>query len=220
MAGFKSPTKEIDEPINWFRRLGDIPGIRFAPSQSFDRTKLRGYNIVPKVHVYEFEGKRRQSLAWPIKNGEASASPAQQHAIVELGNLPSAKLLRNMYECIELPGRPSDYHFLIQSRAEELWKRRREEPSVLEEVEKLCWLDIRLIETRPDIIRDEYTEEPNFYRVVAFATLIDLYEREGFLREALGVSDRAAAFQQGEQHQQRLRARIAAVEAEDAGSPC
>jgi len=205
---------ELDTP-SWFRRLADIPGMRFEPHQTLDRTKLRGHDSVPKVEVYEFDGKPYQSLLWSINNGETSASPARQHALREYGGVSSTKLIRNAYQCLELPGCPSDYHFLIQSCAQELWKRRREEPCVLEDVENLCWLDIQLIQTRPDVITDEFAGEPKFYNVVAFSTLIEMYEREGFLQEAEEVAARAGAFKQCERDRQRLRERIAAVEAED-----
>jgi hypothetical protein len=47
---------------------------------------------------------------------------------------------------------------------------------------------------------------------------IDLYEREGFFGKALDVARRAAAFQQGNFHLERLQERIASLEAEDAAA--
>jgi hypothetical protein len=51
--------------MEWFRRLGDIPGVVYAGSPMVDRTKLRGHEMVPKVISYEIEGKRREGLSWP-----------------------------------------------------------------------------------------------------------------------------------------------------------
>jgi hypothetical protein len=202
--------------VKWFRRLGDIPGLSFEANTALDRTKLPGYDATPQVQTYQFEGKRRESLPWPTEGCVGSASPAHQRAFTDMSNLSTAELLPNTYEGLELPGEPRDYHFLVQGCAQELWRRRREEPDTLDYVEKLCWLDIRLIEAQPAAIRDEYAEEPKFYIVSAFATLIGLYEHEGFLREALDVADRAAAFEQGAKDRERLRQRIKGVEAEDA----
>jgi hypothetical protein len=126
-------------------------------------------------------------------------------------------LVQNVYEGLELPGEGTDYHFLIQGCAKELWGRRRDEPDVLEEVERLCWLDIQLVESLPEAVMDEFSDEPRFYQVLSFDILIDLYEREGFLHEALEVADRAARHGQGFADRDRLAERIAAVETEDRG---
>jgi hypothetical protein len=204
--------------MEWFRRLGDIPGLDYAGSPMVDRTKLRGHESVPKVISYEFEGKRREGLNWPQERGSGSASPAHHYAFgLEFKVLPTSKLILRMMEGLELPGISSDYHFIIQGCAEALWGRRRDEPEVFETIETLCWLDIRLIEARPDTITNEFGEK-RIYRVLAFGRLVELYEREGFLREALEVARRAAVFDQGQAQIERLEARIAALEAEYAGA--
>jgi hypothetical protein len=202
--------------MEWFRRFGDIPSLDYNGSPTPDRTKLAGHDAVPEVVTFEIDGKNRQSLSWRQAHGSGSASPAQLHGGGETKDAPTAKVLLNLMEALELPGVPSDYHFLIQGCAEGLWTRRREEPEVYEIVEKLFSLDIRLIEARPNCVMIEYSEESTFFRVIAFQRLIDLYEREGFLREALDVALRANNFKQGEGYVERLRERIAAVEAEDA----
>lgn len=202
--------------MEWFRRFGDIPGIQYAGDPRVDRSKLAGHDDVPKVIRYEFDGKRQQAFSWPLKGGSGSASPAHRHRSIEDGTATPAELLLNTLEGLELPGVASDYHFIIQGCAERLWARRREERQVFEIVESLCWLDIRLIEARPTAISLELGGKPSFFRVIAFQRLIDLYEREGFLKKALDIAIRAAAFQQGDIYAVRLRERIAALEAEDA----
>lgn len=203
--------------VDWFRRFGDIPGVEFEGSPGVDRSQLPGHNATPELHVFELEGRRRESLWWPVVGGGGSASPVHSRAFGDSRDVPTSKLLQNVYEGLELPGEPSDYHFLIQGCANELWGRRRQEPQVLEKVEELCWLDIRLIEARPETVSDEFSNEPRTYRVLTFAILINMYQREGFLYEALDVAERAARFGQGDEAQHRLLERIAAVEAEDAG---
>jgi hypothetical protein len=202
---------------DWFPRFGDIPGIDFEPARGINPSRLRGHDVVPEVHVDEFEGKRRERLWWPTKSGGGSASPAIERAFTESRHVSSAALLKRVYEGLELPGEPGDYHFLIQGYANELWGRRRQEPGVLGDVEKLCWLDVRLIEARPDTVMYQSTDGSTFFGVAAFSILINLYQREGSLREALDVAERAARYGQGQEDRDRLAERISAVEREDGG---
>jgi hypothetical protein len=199
----------------WFRRFGDIPAIAYDARELVDRSKLSGHNAIPEVHVFEFEGERQETLWWPEEeDAGTSASPAHRRAFGGEGDGSTAGLLRNVYEGLELPGEPSDYHFLLQGSAEQLWGRRREEPNVIAEVEKLCWLDIQLAQARPDAVTSKYSAEQSFYSIQAFPQLIKIYEREGFLVEALHVAELAARFDQEEDARQRLVQRIEAVEAE------
>jgi hypothetical protein len=199
--------------MEWFKGLGEIPGVDYAGDPRVDRSMLVGHDCVPVV--------RLKSLSWPMEGGTTSASPAARHArgrgVKSQAAMP--ELLLNMTEALELPGIASDYHFIIQGCVEKLWapRRRREEPQVFEIVERLCWLDIRLIEAKPNSVRIESGIKRSFVHIVAFPLLIDLYEREGFLREALEVAVRASAFKQADKHAQRLKERTAALESEDAG---
>jgi hypothetical protein len=182
----------------WFPRLADIPNVNYAGSPGVNRKRLFGHNATPQIAVSTFEGKRRESVWWPSRTGETSASPVTQHVSesTQRTDEPSAVLLQQLREALELPGQPIDYHFAIQSCIEELWKwkRRRAEPALLAEIEQLCWLDIRLVEALPHIIAYEHRGEQQYYSITAFHHLIELYEREGFVAEALGVARRAARF--------------------------
>jgi hypothetical protein len=129
----------------------------------------------------------------------------------------SAAVIQNCMEGLELPGEPSDYHFLIQGSANELWRRRRDEPSLIEDVERLCWLDLQLVEARPDCVTFDHGEGPHFFGIQAFGMLIGLFEQEGALYEALEIAERADRFGQGSQQREQLAERIAAVENEARG---
>jgi len=197
--------------VVWFRRFGEIPGIAYQPPISLDRGKLSGHDAVPEVHVFEFDGKSYETLSWPTRGGTSSASPAHQRAFGASKDITAAKLLKNCYEGLELPGEPSDYHFLIQGTANDLWAKRREEPEVLEDVERLCWFDLQLIEAVPGAVQHESDDEVSFYSVAAFSRLINLYEREGALHEALAVAERASRYGQGTDARDRLGERIALI---------
>jgi hypothetical protein len=197
----------------WFRGLAEVPGVSYTSDPSVDRSKLTGYDAVPRREHFVIDGKREESLWW----GNGSASPAHLFSSQGLERPTRETLLRRLRETLELPGVASDYHFAIQSCVTELWKLRRDDPEIHAAVEDLCWLDIRLIEAQPQTISFERDGETLYYRVLAFGHLINLYEHEGSLREALDVAERAARFGQCEADVHRIAEEIRAVEAEDVG---
>jgi hypothetical protein len=203
--------------LEWYRRLAELPGLRYDGSSGVDRRRLRGRNAVPQVQKFrDFEDRPSESLWWPASDGKGggSASPAQQHGMDPQQDAPVSAVLRRVYETLELPGEPSDYHFALMGAYERLWARRREAAGLLEEVEKLCLLDVRLIEARPDIVTDERGGKTMFLRVPAFGRLIFMYEREGFLREALEVAELASRFDQEQQRLTDMHVRLARLEGE------
>jgi hypothetical protein len=200
----------------WFPRFAEIPGIGYQGSPDVDRQQLPGYDHVPTIERRDVNGARDETLWWPSENGRTSISPAQGHVVGDLRHVPMPEILRNVYESLELPGTASDYHFLLQGSIGEVWRRRRDNPDMLPEVEKLAWLDVRLVEACPEAVTFEGPEGPKVYAILAFSILIDLYEREGFLHEALAIADRAVRLLQCEDDQQRLQGRLATLEAEDA----
>jgi hypothetical protein len=198
----------------WFRRMGDIPGLDFA-SPDVERDKLPGHDREPEVQSYEFDGERRESLWWPTPDGDSSGSPAQTHNQDDEQDRPASEVIRRLYESLELPGQPADYHFAIQGTAALLWNRRREEPNVLTKVEELSWLDIRLAEAWPRAVSYDSGDGETYFSITALYTLIKLYEREGFIREALAVVDRAKSFgRQVPGERERLEQKLAAIESE------
>jgi len=170
--------------------------------------------------MFAFDGKRRESLSWPTGEGETSASPAKRHGFLMSNDRDEStqSRLTRMYEALELPGEAPDYHFIIQTCIEALWKRQRQEqePSLLAHIEHLCWLDIRLVEAQPDAIAYDHQGTRSYFHVLAFEYLIRLYEREGFLHEALEVAQCATRFSPDLTSAEQLRQRLDRIEAEDA----
>jgi hypothetical protein len=199
----------------WFRRLADVPGAGYPGSPGIDRTRLKGHDAVPEVHSFVHEGKRLESLSWLGRGRNTSASPAHELAFQSGQDESTAAVLRRVARALELPGEVSDYHFCIQGAVEALWSRRRDEPEVYDEIEGLCWIDLQLLEARPDFLTVDRAGEPGYLRVTTIERLITLYELEGFLAEALEGAERAERLHQGEERVHRLRQRIAQVEAED-----
>ena len=210
----------------WFPRLGDVPGIEYV-NEAVDRARLAGHDAIPRIERYEFDGRVHESMYWPMKDGSTSASPSKTWETKPLqGESAGQTALRQLRESLELPGTLTDYHFAIQHGHDALRSNAREEPWVFEEVERLCWLDIKLIEQYPETItiepitiQDEElaklaTErrgERKYFAVSAFHQLIGLYEREGYLNEALEVAKISERFEQCQGKTEELKERISRV---------
>lgn len=200
--------------VNWFRRLAEIPGVHYEMPQTINRLQLPDHNLAPELHEFEFDGRRHESLSWRTTEGSSPAHRWQTEP--KLGESLAQTALRQMFETLELPGIASDYHFAIQSCNETLWKHRREEPWVVEQIERLCWLNIQLMEACPEAISFEREGETQYYSVSAFYRLINLYKQDGYLKEALEVAARGVRFNQTQHDFESLQERIAQLEAEDA----
>lgn len=204
----------------WYKRLSDVPGIGYSTPTGVDRSRLRRADAKPSLEEFRFEGRAVVSATWP---GGGSRSPAGEH--MDLGGEHSlTALLQRLSEALELPGTASDYHFAIMGVYQALYSRRREQLNALAAVERLCWLDISLIERCPADPGSDF--DLREVGQPAFTQLMSLYQREGFLVDAVTVAERAAGFVRPspnradpydpKQHFQdqaaELRQRIAAVE--------
>jgi hypothetical protein len=204
----------MPKEIDWFNRLAEVPGVGYEPQQPLPRPAL--WNARPQIFSYDDgEGRKVKSLMWPSEDGgETSASPAQSHGLSDRRNASAREVTANLRETLELPGDAGDYHFALQLSADALWARRKEDPSLIETVVELCLLNIRLIEARPEAVTDQYAKGPiSYYSVTAFRRLVDVYRREGLVREALAVSRRGERFDQAVDLEE-LEAQVAALDAE------
>jgi hypothetical protein len=208
----------------WFQRFGDIPGVSYTTPEQIDRTRLPGYDMAPTIHTPRFRTEGEETLRWPTGNGglPSSASPAHDRAFSGSGDLrkaPTAALLRHVAEGLELPGIPSDYHFLIQHCVDEFWSRRRREPDLVTDIERLCWLDIALVQARPEAVSMAVNGQRKFFQIKAFSVLIQLYEGCGDLAKALEVAEVATRFDQYKDDRQRLLWRTGARDTEPVPAP-
>lgn len=203
---------------DWFRGLANVPGVDYRGDPRVKRAKLPGHNAKPERMISRIDGRQYVTLMWATQDGSTSMSPAAQHAGLFRSASPGepvAKQVLRLAEVLELPGTLSDYHFAVQHCIESLWKLRRQDRSVLPEIERLCRLDMSLIQAQPSTIRLERGGTVEYFRVLAFSHLMDLYSQNGMLLEALAVAQQAARFGQDvESAVSDLQARWAAVEAE------
>lgn len=184
--------------------------------------------------------KRRMTFCFPYPHNQGkiispdvaprerrwnSASPATQHSVRRVGRRqpdqtsPTAQeLLQELFKTLELPGELNDYHSAISISCSSLWSHRRDAPWVSPAIERFCLLEIRLLEVFPnfrqDAHPDSYTDNVAPLRYAAFDNLVRLYEREGYLLEAMDVAERAKRMGQGDELADQLRERVEALRAE------
>lgn len=192
------------DDLDWYRRFGDIPGISYETPPGLSPERLRGFGMKPELLRYESGA----SLWW----GDTTESPSSAHAIFDSSRSANS-LVKRMHEVLELPGTASDYHFALAGAVGSLFGLRAADPSALEAMERFCWLDIELIEARPEAFLYEDAEGSTaYYGFPSMSRLITLYSTEGYLREALAVVEKAERFGQASGQQEKLAARLAAVE--------
>lgn len=190
----------------WYARMADIAGLSFEGSPGVDRAKLQGANMRPRTSY--------GSLSWPTLAGYTSRTPAGDRAHTDLAGMSCAEIVAHTWEGLELPGEPSDYHFILQHAVVALWRRRQQDPKSLIDLETFARLDLQLAEADPravslggDLARSGWME--------SVARLIAVLEREGALDEALDIAQRATRFGQQKEKATDLRIKVAALDAED-----
>lgn len=200
----------------WYPRFAEIPGIKYQSPKELDFSYLPGRGKVPEVSYYNFDGKRHKSMMWNYGATSSSAAPAKEwKTTARPGETEAKTLLRQLYEILELPGTLSDYHFALQHTHDDLRNYIRQESWVLPEIEKLCLLNIQLFDKHPETITYETDEGTRFFGVTAFHKLLDIYEKEGYLREALEVAKIAARFNYSKETIEELEERIKLLESEE-----
>jgi hypothetical protein len=200
--------------MKWFRRLAEVPGISYEGSARMNRNKLTGRNAKPTVETAEFSGEPPTYLSWPLSSDGFYSSPVRRYSFGDAKETSPAELTRRIEEALELPGELADYHAAILAFCGAAYGARKAHPKLLQELVRFCLLDIDLVETYPESIT--FGDE-QYMHVPAFSILIGLYQREGYLEEALGIAERGLACKQElEKQATELRERVAALQAEDA----
>ncbi len=188
----------------WFQRLGDIPGLDYTSPLVVDRTALPRYDAEPEIRRYELGDGPRTFLSWGFEPDEnlpgASTSrhaPATAHLREALEDgwrgeefWPTERLLQRLFEALELPGEGEDYHRALTQVQRALAPRKLAEPDILDVLESLASLDVRLLLAYPAAVTSHVPEGGQvFLGNSGFNDLIQLYRREGFLRDALELAE-------------------------------
>lgn len=203
------------DKTTWYERFARIPGIIYVTPPGTRPPNLPKRFLTPVRNHDTRDDNGHEWLTWKNDEGETSASPAHRWPPTTDPHKPSpALILQRLHETLELPGIGSDYHFALLGAYTKLLSHARRDPTLYAEVERLCLLDIELVERLPSAIRLNKDDTPA--HVPAYSILVSLYEQNGLLDDALAVARRAAAAGQASDNVERIEERQAALRAEDA----
>jgi len=207
--------------VQWFRRLADAPGLSYEGSPTVDRRRLTGHDFEPEVLEFELKGESRLTLEWPTPDGDSTSESPVYQRISSFNEDPTPReALRWLEETLELPGELSDYYYAIQVACRAIYEGRREDPSLLKEVERLNQLDIELVESYPKRVGFEPERSSSTY-LFAYERLVELYAGEGYFHEALEVAERGLRMSQWDLSLslavERLHLVLEELQAEDVG---
>jgi hypothetical protein len=220
----------------WFRRLGDVPGLDYGPPVVIDREALPRHDAEPKnrddlpisgylswgtvwepIPPEERDDDEDEDAEWS-RDLEAPVTDYLRDFVADDAVPATPDIIERLWKGLELPGRPYDYHAAIQRVREMLFSRRLAEPEVMETVESLAWLDIRLVLACPYAVLVETGDgDEHFYGMSAFDALIRLYLTEGFMPEALEVAELAERFPSPAKRMVDLRTRLETLRGETVG---
>lgn len=171
----------------WYPRLADMPGVAFTGSPGVQRSKLRGSTTRARKADWG------DGLDWPERNGEWG-SPAQAHR-QDFAELSTDRLVRNVWECLELPGTLGDWHFTLQDAAGELFRRRHSEPAALRHCEQFALIDLQLTQARPQaFLIDAAKSDSGYVGVTSLNVLMRVYRAMDDLPSAVEISRRAESW--------------------------
>ena len=230
----------MSRSYTWYPRFGDIPGVDWACPPTVDRAALRGHDARPQDVDWDtdwvywpilYERDEDQGLSVGIgvhvegreddhdEDGSTGQSPAIQYPRFD-GPRTVTEQLQRLYEALELPGAPGDYHHLLSEAAEYLHKIRRRETAAIAECERLCLLTLDLLRACPEILERErrYDDEDDFPVWVGITRLLHrIHLDNGDLAEAEQVAVMAQdEFGQRFDHLlDQTRQRLAVLRSED-----
>jgi len=186
----------------WAESFADIDGISWDPLVPIDRSSLLGIDSRPTVErLAGLSGDSYEHVTWSDERGELpeeGSSPASQHErhFESDSDLAPRTIAKRVSEMLTLPGSRSDYHFGMLQAWEALYAARRRDGRVFDWIESLCLADIELMEQGPELVfaEDHWNNLDQGYPIFpAFQRLSSLYQREGYLADAVEIEKRCAA---------------------------
>lgn len=186
----------------WAESFASINGISWEPLVPIvDRSSLPGVDSRPRVERLDgLSGESYEHVTWSDERGklaEGGGSPASRHErhFANDKELAPQTVAKRVSEMLALPGSRSDYHFGMLNAWETLYAGRRQDVHVFDWIEALCLADISLMEQGPELVfaEDHWNNLDQDYPIFpAFQRLSSLYQREGYLADAVEIEKRCA----------------------------
>ena len=194
----------------WYRRLGDIPGLRYHTPEGICPPSVPEESLNPELYDPGDDESPPEWL-WPCADGQTNASPAMRMLQQSHGSNP-LDFLRQIRESLELPGTAHDYDGVLTHACNSLAEHARRQPELIEEVEQLSLLNLNLLEAMPEVVRQRGIPTRSRVRIPAVHRLVKLYEQNGLLDEALIIARRGVALGMSSDDVDRVEARIATMQ--------
>ncbi|TMK99475.1 MAG: hypothetical protein E6G34_02735 [Actinobacteria bacterium] len=169
--------------IEWFERLGDVPGITWQPRAEADSRLIGARPVVREKRVEGDSG-----IGWVDAQGQPLAdewvwrdSPVTL-AIEGYFEAPAERRLRLALAALEVPGTRADFSEALGYAQQAVEQQARPDYTLLE---SLLSAHVQLVLADPSGVVGERRQLDRAGQPLAL--LLNLYQREGFLREAAGV---------------------------------
>jgi hypothetical protein len=184
--------------LEWFRTLAAVPGVQWSPP---DQVAVEPAWAEARPVVEELGGDERNYtfVEWVDEGGKrlpdemGYGSPAQAVASRVYESENTAEVLRMISTALSLPGTRRDYFDAIDRATAALSRLDDENPTRGTWIEYFCRLAISLLRAGVEKTLIPFGTEPHergrYLSAAArpYQTLVALYQREGFLREAAAV---------------------------------
>jgi hypothetical protein len=180
--------------FEWFRAFGEVPGINWAsPVAVSVRPPLTTARPVverePDFTFVRWVDEQGQRL--PDRFGFGSPASTLGHA--DLDQETTVAVVTRATNALSLPGTRGDYFQVIESTMFDLWRLDDGDPTRNGWLEHVAWLGVELlragIEQAVVPVNAPPERRQDYLKMAArpYSTLVDLYRRDGYLREAASV---------------------------------
>jgi hypothetical protein len=185
--------------IEWFKRFSEIPEISWEPPVGIE-VDPRWSAARPVVETIESDERTLTIVSWRDPDGNPFAddftfgSPAHTAGYAVREGSGTLEVLTIVSTSLSLPGTRRDYYDAMDQAISALFQIDDDDPTRIAWIESLAWLAVSLLRTGLEETlmpaQKEFAQRPIYGRAaMPYITLLRLYLREGFLREAAAVYD-------------------------------
>lgn len=182
--------------LSWFPSLSAVPGNQWQPPRDIEvgsplstaQPVVEELDADEPIAFIQWQDEHGNRL--PDDFGFGSPADSASRGMYEASS--TREVLRIVSTALSLPGMKHDYFRVIDSGISGLWRQEDEDPVRLRMQEDLALLAIALLKTGLEetvVPPFAYHETENYLASAAspYRSLIQLYQKEGFLQEAAAI---------------------------------